>query len=195
MGKIENLESYIKRCDDSVNGKVEKYDFLKEVFAVYGDEIGNIHEGLDMYSYHLEGESVDYAGDIMKIKAKLINYKDNLEQEVQNRKDEMELARLKHGNINVSANANNSNRINLRITLEQVMDVIQEISDDIITKEEREDLEDKVSGIDAALKSGRNDRVKEKIVGVLKFLMDKGADALIVMLPYLGQIASIINQL
>ena len=141
----------------------------------------------------MEGQRTDYDGDIIKVKAKLINYKDNLEIEEQKRKDELELARLQQGNINVSANANNSNNININITLDQAIENINQIPDDVMTKAEKEDLEDKLSGIDAAVKSGKKEKAKEKIVGVLKFLADKGADALIVMLPYLGQMAGMIN--
>ena len=42
-------------------------------------------------------------------------------------------------------------------------------------------------------KSGKKEKAKEKIAGVLKFLADKGADALIAMLPYLGQMAGMIK--
>lgn len=194
MGKIENLEKYIAACDEKRNGKDEKYYFLQEVFGVYDTEINNIHSGLDMYRFHSSGDVTDYDGDILKVKAKLINYKDNLEMEEQKRKDELEVARLK-GNINVSATANNSNNINIQITLEQVIENIENISEDVLPKEEKEDLEDKISGIDTAVKSGKKEKAKEKICGVLKFLTDKGADALIVMLPYLGQMAGMISQL
>lgn len=39
----------------------------------------------------------------------------------------------------------------------------------------------------------RAGKSKRKIAGVLKFLADKGADALIAMLPYLGQMAGMIK--
>lgn len=195
MGKIENLEKYIVACDEKRNSKDEKYYFLQEVFGVYDSEISNIHSGLDMYRWHTEGERTDYDGDILKIKAKLINHKDNLELEERRRKDELELARLKQGNINVSAAANNSNNINIQITVEQAIEALERISDDVLAKEEKEELEDKISGIDMAVKSGKKEKAKEKICGVLKFLADKGADALIVMLPYLGQMAGMIQVL
>lgn len=194
MGKIENLEKYIAACDDIRNGENEKERFIEEIFAIYDDEISNLRSGLDMYEWHTDSNVTDYDGDIIKIKAKLINYKDNLEMEEQKRKDELELARLKQGNINVSANANNTNNINIKITLDQAIENINQIPDDIMTKDEKEDLEDKLSGIDAAVKSGKKEKAKEKICGVLKFLADKGADALIVMLPYIGQMAGIISQ-
>lgn len=73
--------------------------------------------------------------------------------------------------------------------LNQVMESIEQISDEILTKDEKDDLEDKLSGIDSAVKNNKNEKAKEKIVGVLKFLADKGADALIAVLPYLGQMA------
>lgn len=195
MGKIENLEKYIAACDEKRSGKDEKYSFLQEVFGIYDNEIKNIHSGLDMYTWHSAGQATDYDGDIKKVKAKLINYKDNLEVEERKRKDELELARLKQGNINVSANANNANNININVTLEQAMECINQIPDDIMSKDEKDELEDKLSGIDTAVKGGKKEKAKEKIFAVLKFLADKGADALIAMLPYLGQMAGIIEKL
>ena len=62
-----------------------------------------------------------------------------------------------------------------------------------MTKEEKEELEDKVSGIEATLRSGKKEKAREKVCGVLKFLADKGADALIAVLPYLGQVAGLIK--
>ena len=35
-------------------------------------------------------------------------------------------------------------------------------------------------------------KAKDKIVAVLKFVADKGADALVAILPYLGQMAGIL---
>lgn len=192
MGKIDSLEKYIVKLEIKDISDNKKDNLIAEVISVYDNEINNIRYELSMYGFSC-GDETDYDGDMDKLKAKLINYKDNLEIEEMQRKDELELARLKQGNINVSANANNSNNINIQITLEQALEVIQKIPDDIMTKEEKEDLEDKVSGIDAAVKSGKKDKAKEKIESVLKFLADKGADALIVMLPYLGQMAGLIQ--
>lgn len=127
MGKIENLEKYITKCEEFIKDKSlfkeqEKNDFFMEVESVYGEEIKGFKAGLDFYEpCYGNQEAIDFDGDIRKIKAKLINYKDNLELEEQKRKDELELARLKQGNINVSANANNSNNINIDITLDQAI--------------------------------------------------------------------------
>ena len=194
MGKIDTLQKYIDACDEiKSHSENEKDKLIDEIVNVYNNEIKNIHRGLDMYEWMSDGRGIDYDGDIIKIKAKLINYKDNLEMEEQKRKDELELARLGQNNINLSANANNSNNINISITLEQAIKNIEQIPEETMSKDEKDDLEDKLSGIDAAVKSGKKEKAKEKIAGVLKFSADKGADALIAMLPYLGQMAGMIK--
>ena len=194
MGKIENLKKYIKVLEIKGKSKDEKDNLIMEIISVYENEIQNIQSGLSIFDFYGD-EKTDYDGDMDKLKAKLINYKDNLELEQQKRKDEIELARLQQGNINVSANANNSNNININITLDQAIENISKIPDDIMNKDEKENLEDKLSGIDAVVKSGKKEKAKEKICGLLKLLADKGADAMIVMLPYLGQMAGMIDKI
>lgn len=192
MKKLENLQKYINACEDNIGINEEMQEkFIEEVLSVYSNEIDGITHHLDMYGYHLEGEACDYNTDIKKIKAILINYKDNLEMEAEKRESELELARLQQGNINVSANANNANSINISLTLEQAIENIHQISDDILRKEEKEEIEDKLCGISEAVKRDKG-KAKDKIVAVLKFVADKGADALIAILPYLGQMAGVL---
>lgn len=59
--------------------------------------------------------------------------------EEQKRKDELELARLGQNNINLSANANNSNNINISITLEQAIKNIEQIPEETMSKDEKDD--------------------------------------------------------
>ena len=87
MGKIDTLQKYIDACDEKRNNRHDKYEFIQQVFGVYDNEIENIHSGLDMYRWGHDGKTPDYDGDIIKIKEKLINYKDNLEMEEKKRKD------------------------------------------------------------------------------------------------------------
>lgn len=199
MGKIETLNEYIEECDNFIEDNdpfhdEERFDLFRKIQAVYGEEIPGFNIGLNFYENdYSDGVTTIFGSDIEKIKAKLINYKDNLE--IEKEKRELELAKLKQGNINVSANACNSNNININISLEQTIENIKQIPDDIMTKSEKEDLEDKLSGIDVAVKSGKKEKAKEKIYGVLKFLVDKGVDVLVVLLPYLGQMAGMIDKM
>ena len=160
-----------------------KIDTLQKYIDACDEKRNNTH---DKYEFIQQVFGV-YDNEIENI------HKDNLEMEEQKRKDELELVRLGHNNINLSANANNSNNINISITLEQAIKNIEQIPEETMSKDEKDDLEDKLSGIDAAVKSGKKEKAKEKIAGVLKFLADKGADALIAMLPYLGQMAGMIK--
>lgn len=196
MGKIEVLDEYIKQCDDVKKlGAKEKDTFIEKIVSIFEGEILTLTNRLEMYCQYSDSNEIDYDGDLDKIKGNLQNYKGNIQLDIDKRKDEIELAKQKQSNINLSAVATNSNSININISIEQVMEIIEQIPDDILGKEEKEDLEDKVSGIESAVKSGKKDKAKEKIAGVLRFLADKGVDALIVMLPYLGQMAGAIQNI
>ena len=92
MKKLENLQRYINACEYNMSiAEKEQEKFIQEVLSVYSNEIDGITNHLDMYTYHLEGETYDYNGDIKKIKSILINYKDNLEMEIEKGKNELEL--------------------------------------------------------------------------------------------------------
>lgn len=193
MSKIEDLNEYIKQCEymrNNTDKEIENY--IEKIIYIYEAEIPTITNRLDMYSYYDENSSVNYKEDLEKVKAILGNHRSNIEIEEQKRKDELEIARLKQTNIKLNNSSSSMSTNTINISIEQVMDCISEIPDEVMSKDEKDDLEDKVSGIDAAIKSGKKDKAKEKILSVLKFLADKGADALIAMLPYLGQMAGLL---
>lgn len=198
MGKVESLDEYILQCDVVKQlGRADKSIFIDKIVCIFEGEIPTITNRLDSYGFYSEGKQSDLDGDIDKIYGILVNYKNNIDLEVCKRKDELELARLGQSNIhlnNTSTNTvSNTNSINIHISIEQAIELMNQIPDEVISQEEKNDLEDKLSGIEQAVKTGKKDRAKDKIVGVLKFLADKGADALIVMLPYLGQMAGLLN--
>lgn len=192
MKKLDNIEKYITDCDEKIlSNEKEQEEFIEEVVSVYSNEIEGMTNRLDMYGYYNEGMECDYNGDIKKIRAILINHRDNLEMETEKRKDELEIARLRQGDINISANVNNSNEINISFTLEQTIENIHQIPDNILSEEDKEVIGDKLCGINEAIKKDK-EKAKDKVMSVLKFVVDKGADALIAVLPYLGQIAGIL---
>ena len=198
MGKIVNLDQYILECDKIIEyswlyDEQDKLEFIRKIEGIYGEEIQGFRRGLEFYERCFEhGEEIYLDDDIQRIRAKLINYKDNLEIEDKKNKQKVEIARLKQANINISANANNSNTINITIILNQAVESISQIPDNILTKEEKEELEDNLYQIDATVRHHKKEKAKEKIFNVSKFLADKGADALIAMLPYLGQMAGVL---
>ena len=200
MSKLDNLQIYIKRCDKYIcnyqycDADEEIYNFIMEIAGVYGCEIKDFKSSLNIFGNFVEkGDEPNYYQDIIKVRAKLVNYKDNIELDEEKRKYELEIAKLKQKNINVSANASNETSLKVNIEIEDVMQHINTISTDIISTKDKEVLEEKMLALETMVKNGKTKKAKEKIASVLSFLADKGADALIAVLPYLGQMAAIIS--
>lgn len=193
MGKLEDLNEYIKQCEHVKSStKTEIENCIEKIVYIYENEIPGITSRLEFYNCFDENHYIDYKEDLEKIKAILANYRSNIEIEEQKRKEELEIARLNQANIQLNNSSSSISTNTITISIAQVMDCINEISDEVMSRDEKDELEDKISGIDAAIKSEKNDKAKEKILSVIKFLADKGADALIAMLPYLGQMAGLL---
>lgn len=108
MGKVENIENYIRQCDENKDEN-EKEKLLMQIIHTYSDEIRNITDGLDMYSNSFEGHKINYTEDAKLIKAKLINYKDNLEREDKKQQFELEKLRLQQSAFQINNTATNTN--------------------------------------------------------------------------------------
>ncbi len=202
MGKIESLCDYIKQCDscisDSDRNEAEK--LANKIIGIYSDEISNITANLDMYFPHFGGVSVDYLGDIEILKAKLVNYKDNLElTETQKIKD-LEKLKLQQSIMTINNTATNANEntassvatSNVKVSFEQVIENINDLPNDILTQDEKDELEDKLAGIESALKKKDKVKLSAKLGGVVKYIADKSFDVGIAVLPYLGEVAKYI---
>lgn len=202
MGKIESLCDYIKQCDKCISNsdRNEAERLLCKILGVYSDEITNISNELDMYSYHLDGETVDYLRDIEMIKAKLVNYKDNLELNETQQVKEIEKLKLQQSVMTINNSATNSNQnssysvatSNVKVSFEQVIENINELPNDILTQDEKDELEDKLAGIESALKKKDKVKLSAKLGGVVKYIADKSFEVGIAVLPYLGEVAKYI---
>lgn len=109
MSKIETLKAYITSCTDVLDSKNidEAKKLQAEIIGVYYSEIPSITGQLDNYSPSFSPRTVDFLGDIDKLKAKLINYIDNLEQEYKHRADELEKLRLQQSIFSINNNNHN----------------------------------------------------------------------------------------
>lgn len=100
-------------------------------------------------------------------------------------------------NINNDIKNNNTNTANAtifqNITIEQVLEELNKIPEDILDKNQKEEIENLLLAIDT-LKEKDKTKAKEKIFSVLKYLSDKSIDAFISLLPYLGQIAGVVGR-
>lgn len=178
MNKIEMLEYYIHWADEIVaaNDIAAAKSFQNEVIAVYDSEIQNIRGQLDNYpTVFINGRTVDYIGDVRLLKAKLMNYRNNLQSGLYK-----EL--LPGGGTNISVNQEVNSTIS--ISLEQVIETVQQIPDKDLTAEDKEILIGKLASMaDAKDKTSKWEKAK----GILKWLGDKGVQVGIAALPYIAQ--------
>lgn len=76
--------------------------------------------------------------------------------------------------INIKNISNAEAVANVNITLEQVINNINELSDDILSKEEKEDLEDKLRVLESVVNSGDKEKIKRKLIKIFNFALEKG---------------------
>ena len=95
------------------------------------------------------------------------------------------------------ANANSSSTATAQvtITIQQTIESIKSLPTNVLSDEDKEDLEDKLSAIELSSKRDDKQSTINKIGKVLKYITDKGVEVGIATLPYLGEIAKGIQTL
>ena len=95
-------------------------------------------------------------------------------------------------NININNQNNNTSNasINQNITIKSTIEDINKIPDNILDKEAKEYLEEILYSIET-LKEENKDKAKEKVFKVLKYIIDKGFEVGIAILPYLGEVSKV----
>ena len=193
MNKIELIESYILQCDEVLtsNNPNRAHELSKEIIGVFESEIKNIKKELDMYSVGAlyDTQETDYLGDIALLKQKLTNYKINVQSELDKMKYDLEMARLNQPHISASAEASPVQTAtltsNLTITIEQVIKKIDDIPNERINEEDRDLLKEYLYSLEGIKASKNKNKFWEKSKEVLKFIIEKGVDVAIAMLPYI----------
>lgn len=209
INKIKKIQEHITLCDKLLSRNEHMEIEIKElqdmIAGVYVGEIPEIYDILENpnnsftnynnTTYRAEA----YLRNITLLKEKLENHICNLELSEKQRSQELELARLKAQPINVSqsnsqSNAQNQN-INVSITIDQVFEAIKQIPNEILPQENKDELEDKISAVEAAKNSKDKVKLSSKIGAVLKYIVDKGIEVGIAVLPYLGEIAKLYKEM
>lgn len=104
----------------------------------------------------------------------------------------------KQNNATNSININHQNNntanaiINQNINLETTLKSINKISNEILDEKDKKYLENILREIDK-LKEQNKEKTKNKIFGALKYIIDKGIEVGIAILPYLGEVAKILR--
>ena len=207
MGKIDLLDNYIKQLSE-----VNKLD-NSQVESLIEDITRVVLSPDDLTALVLDyywAEDADYSSDIRKLKSKLEydkailmdeQEKANKLEKVEREKRELEKLRLEVelSKSNVTINNTNHNEANatstVSITIDQTIKAINEISPEVLSAYEKEELEEKLSAIEVAKTSGNKEKLAGKVGNVLKYIADKGIEVGIAALPYLGEIAKLIQNL
>ncbi|WP_128425458.1 hypothetical protein [Gudongella oleilytica] len=201
MDKMSILNSYIEKCDENIEQKDQsKAEMLMdEVIGVFEAEIPDIKSQLTMYGWG--APSVNYFKDLAVIKAILTNYRANLKREDDIRGAELEMLRLKQSILNLNINNTNNNEAlstakasaAVNVTIKQTLESINNFPEDVLSKEEKESLEEKVASLELLTKSGDKEKASKKLGSILKYVADKGIEVGIALLPYLGEISKLLQ--
>lgn len=182
-------------CNINIQSEFSKFDNYnnKEIYnIIYNDE----SIGLYRFAQNSEAILVELfdkftENDKIKIKEKIIEIR---ERNKENNSD----INLKSNNesINIYNNSVNNNTanasINQNITIKSTIKDINKIPDNILDKEAKEYLEEILYSIET-LKEENKDKAKEKVFKVLKYIIDKGFEVGIAILPYLGEVSKVLR--
>lgn len=207
MGKIDLLDNYIKQLSE-----VNKLD-NSQVESLIEDITRVVLSPDDLTALVLDyywAEDADYSSDIRKLKSKLEYDKAILmdEQEKANKLEKVEREKRELENLrlevelsksNVTINNTNHNEANatstVSITIDQTIKAINEIPPEVLSADEKEELEEKLSALEIAKNTGNKEKISAKLGKVLKYVADKGIEVGIAALPYLGEITKLIQNL
>jgi|LSQX01.1.fsa_nt_gb hypothetical protein len=198
MEKYELVTNYIFRCDEILEGLLDfpAKDLVSEIVAVFQNEISNIATELPAFRF---GGTENHMKDLIILKAILINYSANLKREDEIRKNDLEKLKLQqsimtinntnHNEASTEANVN----VTVVVTVNQAIESINSLPNDVLSKEEKESLEEKVASLELLTKSGDKEKASKKLGSILKYVADKGIEVGIALLPYLGEISKLLQ--
>jgi len=198
MNKLELVEEYIRRADEIIESKnrTTAKEFTREVIAVFQSEIPKITSQLT--AYRLSGDQDDIK-DTSTLRAMLFNYSTNIRRDDEIRKNDLEKLKLQQSiltinNTNQNEASSQANAyVTVVVTVIQAIESINNLPDDILSKEEKESLEEKVASLELLTKSGDKEKASKKLGSILKYVADKGIEVGIALLPYLGEISKLLQ--
>ena len=193
--KIKKLEEHIEECRNILDKKKPKEaeSQIKKIKKAYeGTKQFNTKQ-YDEYDTGfismLEANSPLQLNRLEGLISKLEVYRAELIDEYNTQKKQNQ---TNQQNININNQNNNTSNasINQNITIKSTIEDINKIPDNILDKEAKEYLEEILYSIET-LKEENKDKAKEKVFKVLKYIIDKGFEVGIAILPYLGEVSKV----
>lgn len=189
MDKLEFIDSYIKQCDEII--AANDYNGAKslstDIVSTFKNEIDNIKDELDNYSLSgfYSSHKTDFLGDLKLLKQKLENYYYTIRAENEKMQYELEMASLAQPILTASAEAKQTVNNNISISLPSVIDAIDEVPKEELSEGEKKEIKDLLYSLEGIKSTKDRNMFWEKAKGLLKYLLDKGIDVGIAILPYI----------
>lgn len=198
MNKLELVEEYIRRADEIIESKnrTTAKEFTREVIAVFQSEIPKITSQLTAYRFSGDQDDIK---DTSTLRAMLFNYSTNIRRDDEIRKNDLEKLKLQQSILTINntnqneASSQANSYVTVVVTVTQAIESINNLPDDILSKEEKESLEEKVASLELLTKSGDKEKASKKLGSILKYVADKGIEVGIALLPYLGEISKLLQ--
>ena len=180
MDKLEFIDSYIKQCDEII--AANDYNGAKslstDIVSTFKNEIDNIKDELDNYSLSgfYSSRKTDFLGDLKLLKQKLENYYYTIRAENEKMQYELEMARLAQPILTASAEAKQTVNNNISI---------YGVPKEELSEGEKKEIKDLLYSLEGIKSTKDRNMFWEKAKGLLKYLLDKGIDVGIAILPYI----------
>ena len=180
-------------CNINIQSEFSKFDNFKEIYNIIYN-----YESIGLYRFAQNSEAILVElfdkfteDDKRKIKKKVIEIRER------NKKNNSDInSKSNNESINIYNNPINNNTanasINQNITIKSTIEDINKIPENILDKETKEYLEEILYSIET-LKEKNKDKAKEKVFKVLKYIIDKGFEVGIAILPYLGEVSKVLR--
>ena len=129
---------------------------------------------------------IDFDEDICKVKAKLINYKDNLQMA---QKERAEALKPQQTSIQIMNHMENNQIVDIGILTGNMLTAAEQLLNVGLTEEECHKIKEILSELKKETDKKETKQAKKILYELVKFLTDKGVDVLIALIPYLGSMA------
>ncbi len=182
MSKTSIISSYISRCKKILDDEdiEEAKELEDEIVSVYYAEIKELTTGLDNYAGLGYPREINFLKDIKLLKAKLENYRSDLKRTT------IEKGHTKNTTVNINNSSSTNINNEISITLDQTLKNINGIPSDILTDDEKQELEDKLASLQVAVSSKNKEKIGTKLLNVLKFVVNKGPETYIAISDFIN---------
>lgn len=193
-GMHSQVTGDIIECQEIIKERnMQKAKEVEDILInAYDDYIDGIKDGLDIYALYITDKTIDYIGDIKKIKKKLELFQANNCTPTKCFKENMGIkAEFKNENNNTNNNTN-TNSNNIEVMFDEARSKIN--ADESLSEEDTKDVLQKMDEIEAIFKADEPKKKKwSKLKPTMKWIGTKGVNIATTVLSLITAILKMSN--